>query len=587
MPVKFTDEQKAILKAAGYDDAGIAALEASTNASSSSSGATTKVTKPTTNIYPSISSKTQAYDLITKKFNELLDRDPTKEELSSWTKKLNAAEKESASKQTYKRTGKTGTQTTVTGLDKDFWLTTGISSDSRYSAEVKRLSLLDTKVRQKEKSKREYEAAVKAAAGNAAAIAALDATTSYGIDITGLFNTIKTTALAAGSTLSDNDLLQIAKDAYDQNKDIDRSTLTSYINSRLKISGAGGEYKGEAGDNYQKLLEIGIDNGINIATDPRFKGQIDSWLNQINQGVSLNTFANVIRTAAAEGKPSIVKDLLRTGQNLNDIYGNYVSRMAKFFDVDPSTIDLNDPLLAKAFTDKGGIKFSDFDNLLRKDARFAGAEKVSMENDRQSIIDRALELGVELSESDIDEIVNTAAALNIAVGSPSIDKLIRTKFAYSPGKAFGGKAGTTLTDLRSTAAANGIDLDAQFGGQLDSWVERVMQGESIDTYKNLIRQTAKIGMPENVKKLLDNGVDLETVYSPYKNQMAKILEINPLSIQLDDPTLRSAITPQGEMTIYDYQRSLRKDPRWQYTDNAREQVADATLEILRDFGFQG
>lgn len=586
MPVKFTDEQKAILKAAGYDDAGIAALEASTNASSSSSSST-KTTKPTTNVYPSISSKTQAYDLITKKFNELLDRDPTKEELSSWTKKLNAAEKESASKQTYKRTGQTGTQTTVTGLDKDFWLTTEISSDSRYSAEVKRLGLLDTKVRQKEKSKREYEAAVKAAAGNAAAIAALDATTSYGIDIAGLFNTIKSTALAAGSTLSDNDLLQIAKDAYDQNKDIDRSTLTSYVNSRLKISGANGEYKGEAGDNYQKLLEIGIDNGINIATDPRFKGQIDSWLNQINQGVSLGTFANVLRSAAAEGKPAIVKDLLRTGQNLSDIYGNYVSRMAKFFDVDPSTIDLNDPLLAKAFSDKGGMKFSDFEGLLRKDARFAGAEKVSMANDRQSIIDRALELGVELSESDIDEIVNTAAALNIAVGSPSIDKLIRTKFAYAPGKVFGGKAGATLTDLRATASANGIDLDAQFGGQLDSWIEKVMQGESIDTYKNLIRKTAKIGMPENVQKLLDDGVDLETVYSPYKNQMAKILELNPLSIPLDDPTLRSAITSQGEMTIYDYQRALRKDPRWQYTDNARQEVSNYALGVLRDFGFQG
>lgn len=585
MPVKFTDQQKAILKASGYTDAEITALEASTNTTSSNT--TTTTNKPTINIYPSISSKTQAYDLITKKFNELLDRDPTKEELSSWTKKLNAAEKASASKQTYKRAGKTGTQTTVTGLDKDFWLTTEISSDSKYSAEVKRLSLLDTKVRQKEKNKKEYDAAVKAAAGNTAAIAALDSTTSYGIDIAGLFNTIKSTALAAGSTLSDNDLLQIAKDAYDQNKDIDRSTLTSYVNSRLKISGAGGEYKGEAGDNYQKLLEIGIDNGINIATDPRFKGQIDSWLTQINQGAPLSNFSDIIRNAAAEGKPAFVKDLLRTGQNLSDIYGNYVSRMAKFFDVDSSTIDLNDPLLAKVFSDKGGMKFSDFENLLRKDTRFAGAEKVSMANDRQAITDRALELGVELSESDIDEIVNTASALNISVSSPSIDRLIRTKFAYAPGKAFGGKAGTTLADLRATASANGIDLDAQFGGQLDSWVENVMQGESIDTYKNLIRKTAQIGMPDNVKKLLDDGVDLDTVYSPYKNQMAKILEINPVSIQLDDPVLRSAITSEGEMSLYDFQRSLRKDPRWQYTANAREDVSNVALQVLRDFGFQG
>jgi len=130
-------------------------------------------------------------------------------------------------------------------------------------------------------------------------------------------------------------------------------------------------------------------------------------------------------------------------------------------------------------------------------------------------------------------------------------------------------------------------LDAQFGAQLDSWVERVMQGESVDTFKNVIRQTSKIGLPENVGKLLDEGVDLETVYSPYRNLMAKVLEINPETVRLDDPVLRSAITSQGEMSLYDYQRQLRKDPRWQYTDNAREDVSNAALQILRDFGFQG
>lgn len=261
--------------------------------------------------------------------------------------------------------------------------------------------------------------------------------------------------------------------------------------------------------------------------------------------------------------------------------------MAKFFDVDPSTIDLNDPLLKRVFTDKGGMTFSAFESELRKDKRFAGAEKVSLGNDRQGIIDRALELGVELTEADIDDITNTAASLNISISSPTIDRLIRNKFNYAPGKAFGGKAGETIISLRSTAAANGIDLDSQFGAQLDSWVERVMQGESVDTFKNIIRQTAKIGLPQNVGKLLDEGVDLETVYSPYRNMMARVLEINPETIRLDDPVLRSAITSQGETSLYDYQRQLRRDPRWQYTDNAREDVSTAALDVLRDFGFQG
>jgi hypothetical protein len=69
--------------------------------------------------------------------------------------------------------------------------------------------------------------------------------------------------------------------------------------------------------------------------------------------------------------------------------------------------------------------------------------------------------------------------------------------------------------------------------------------------------------------------------------MAGTLEVDPNSISLDDPTLRQAITPEGEVPIYNFQRLIRKDPRWEYTNNAREEVAQITQRILKDFGFQG
>jgi hypothetical protein len=69
--------------------------------------------------------------------------------------------------------------------------------------------------------------------------------------------------------------------------------------------------------------------------------------------------------------------------------------------------------------------------------------------------------------------------------------------------------------------------------------------------------------------------------------MASVLEVAPDSIGLDDKTLRGAIGPEKEMSIYDFQRTLRKDARWQYTNNAREEASDSVLKVLRDFGFQG
>jgi hypothetical protein len=69
--------------------------------------------------------------------------------------------------------------------------------------------------------------------------------------------------------------------------------------------------------------------------------------------------------------------------------------------------------------------------------------------------------------------------------------------------------------------------------------------------------------------------------------MAAILELSPESINFTDPTLRGAIGPNGEMSIYDFQKALRKDARWQYTNNAREDVFQSVGKVLQDFGFQG
>ena len=149
------------------------------------------------------------------------------------------------------------------------------------------------------------------------------------------------------------------------------------------------------------------------------------------------------------------------------------------------------------------------------------------------------------------------------------------------------KQGSIRQDLANTARANGLDLDKNFGGSVEDWVKRIDSGEKVDSFKQLIRSTAKLGLPDKVSALLDQGIDLETVYAPYKNTMATVLEVNPGTISLSDPTLRNAIGPDKEMSIYDFQRVLRKDPRWQYTNNAREDVFQSVNKVLQDFGFQG
>jgi hypothetical protein len=446
-------------------------------------------------------------------------------------------------------------------------------------------------VRQRQFEMREYDRQLAKLDKNAPdyeqKLATLNTESAYGRGISDLYERIKAARDARGASFDDAEALNIAKNLYNLAFEGNEIRINNKISEYISATGA---LKGQVGKDIQALREAARANGFDLEKDPLFSGQLTSWLKQIAGGKPIEDFQQLIRDEAAKNQSSAyVRDLLRSGYNLDGVYGNYISRMASAFNVDPNTIKVDDPLLKGIFTDKGGITFSQFDALLRKDPRFGQTPAAGAAEDlKQSISDRAIALGVgKLNQADIDQIAESALALGLGASSSLVDKLIRAKFTYTPGKEVTGAAGQALTQLRATAAANGFDLDKQFGTELNSWLTGLLEGESLDTYKARIRAAAKMGLPDKVGALLDQGVDLDTIYSPYKNVMANVLELNPDSIKLDDPTLRSAIGADKEMSIYEYQRALRKDPRWQYTNNARQDVADSAFTVLRNFGFQG
>jgi hypothetical protein len=415
-------------------------------------------------------------------------------------------------------------------------------------------------------------------------LAELDKTSEYGRGLAKVIQALKEEAISQGKELDDTTARTLATDIYDY------ANETDTVKIRKAVTGAGkfgtAAVGGEAGTALQTLRRIAQNNGFDLDID--FADQKDTWLNSILNGESVDKFSSLIRQRAGQGQNKFVQDLLKNGYDLNGVYGNYINLMSQYFDIPASSIKPTDPLLTKAFTDAGGMKFADFEALLRTDPRFKGTKQAGQTRDiRQSIVDRALALGVTLGEDEIDDVVNNALSMGVSASSSLVDGLIRAKFSYAPGKTLGGAAGGALASLKATAAANGLDFDKQFGTQAQTWLSKILQGESPDTFKNVIRQTAKLGLPEKVGSLLDLGVDLETIYSPYKNVMSSVLEINPQTIGLDDKTLRSAIGPDKEMTIYDWERALRKDPRWQYTNNARQEVSGIGLNVLQQLGFQG
>jgi hypothetical protein len=365
----------------------------------------------------------------------------------------------------------------------------------------------------------------------------------------------------------------------------------------------------------EAALPSGDDDAADKPTKPKVTATRYPAVSSPTQATELinRVFQNVLKRPATAAEMKRWKPLLKDAQEKNASTQTYkvkgtIGTQATTGGLDADTwllLQLQGDPEYKAELDK--VKFTDpdlfqrqADKKLYEDAIAAAGGDVTklaeveatttygrgLKDLKDAIETARLAAGAELTDLEVNTLAQEAYDKGLDRERNSFNAFLDSKFKFSAEGAK-GKAGEQLAELQKVAAANGLDLQKAFGTQLPTWFASINKGESIDTYKKIIRSVAKIGMPQNIATLLDNGVDLDAVYSPYKNVMASVLEINPESITLNDPVLRSAITGEKELPIYEFQRQLRKDSRWQYTNQAKEEVSDVALKVLRDFGFQG
>jgi hypothetical protein len=187
--------------------------------------------------------------------------------------------------------------------------------------------------------------------------------------------------------------------------------------------------------------------------------------------------------------------------------------------------------------------------------------------------------GINEDQLLTDVIKSGTYAANKKLGAlPTLGKLA-TEVKTRKGEAQNLDAQT----IRETARANMLELSDV---QVNNFLADLKAGQDIKTISSRIRNIGAMGMPDSIKKMVADGTDLEVIYQPYKTRMATVLDLNPQSININDATLRSAIGPDKEMPLYEFEKALRKDSRWQYTDNAREKVSQISQRIRQDFGFE-
>jgi hypothetical protein len=153
-----------------------------------------------------------------------------------------------------------------------------------------------------------------------------------------------------------------------------------------------------------------------------------------------------------------------------------------------------------------------------------------------------------------------------------------------------GPSGKYFVALKNLAADNGLMLSDTAA---ISYANKIVAGQvDENTIFNTLRESAANAFPSLADKI-KAGIDVKTLADPYIQSMSNILEVPDTAIDLFDPKIRNAMAftlPDGKVgtkSIYDFEKELRKDPRWQYTNKAREQAASVATTVLRDFGFMG
>jgi hypothetical protein len=151
----------------------------------------------------------------------------------------------------------------------------------------------------------------------------------------------------------------------------------------------------------------------------------------------------------------------------------------------------------------------------------------------------------------------------------------------------GGEAGRIQQEIASYSYSMGIKNSDDW---MRSKVMSIMSGQATDQdAKSEILGQAIAQFP-SYEKELRGGMTMHDVAQPYMQSMSQILELNPGSVSLFDPTITKALSyrdPSGSgaaQPLWQFQNELRQDDRWKQTQNAQDTAMGVTKSILQTFG---
>jgi len=227
--------------------------------------------------------------------------------------------------------------------------------------------------------------------------------------------------------------------------------------------------------------------------------------------------------------------------------------------------------------------------------------------EKQSAIQKAIndirsEYGeIQFDQAALEEVAGVAARN----GSTGIDL---GRLVYRAAFKRGAAAPTFTAPTAAKTALGGADADRiraiyRAYGQRpdDDQIARILAQETDpasgvvmteDMLRNNLRDLAKVSY-KPFADLLDRGVSVQTIFSPYQQIAASVLEQAPDQVALIDdrgvPTkFATALMGKEPMSLTEWITTLKSDNKygWQFTNEAKQQATNLVMDLEKAFGYR-
>jgi len=212
----------------------------------------------------------------------------------------------------------------------------------------------------------------------------------------------------------------------------------------------------------------------------------------------------------------------------------------------------------------------------------------AVERERLTIQRLAEQYGVTLPEDQIQAIAEDARRNNRSEFEIALRVRPLLEQAIAEGQDLTGTTGDAEVELQRWASSNGLQLSRESSSRYLSMIATGRQ--TLNDVKNDLRKTYLAGMYPAWAEKINQGLDPSVLFEPYRDAAKRLLEVDDLNF--DDPIMKRAaqyVGPDGkpgQLPLYEFEREIRKDPRWQYTDNAYSSYMNVGTELLRMFGLR-